>query len=272
MAAKTADWEIKKMKMSGYHHLSREFELYCVDLVLKGDLDFLDYLTPDTINTYPLAEDSFRSLKNNVICVVTVVCRAVADVGVEPEKCFALSDYYINKLEKQTTPLAVCRLTVDLIRHYSQLVKEERLKSYSLPIVRAIQYIHSHLFEPCRVKDIALALNLHPNYLSTLFKTEVGLPLTQYVKSIKLEEARKLLLNSEYSITEISEMLGYSSLSYFSKDFQKAYACSPRKYVASTIWNLKEPDSNNLVASRYGQLSAEKIRNILKEETLKSKR
>jgi AraC-like DNA-binding protein len=257
------------MMMSGYHHLSREFERNSVDLVLKGDLDFLDYLTPDTINTYPLADDTLRSMKNNVICTITVICRAVADVGVEPGKCFALSDYYINLLERQTTPNAVCSLTVSLIRHFSQLVKEERLKSYSLPIVRTIQYIHGHLFEVCRVKDIAMSLNIHPNYLSSLFREEVGIALTDYVKSVKLEEAKNLLLNSEYSITEISEMLGYNSVSYFSKDFSKNYNCSPKKYIASNIWNLKEPEANNFIARRYGQLSAEKIREILKEESLK---
>lgn len=272
MVRNNADTEIKKMKMAGYHHLSREFELYCVDLVLKGDLGFLDHLTPDMINTYPLAAEPLRSLKNNVICVITVVCRAVADVGVEPEKCFALSDYYINKLETKNSPGAVCTLTVELIRHYFQLVREERLKSYSLPVVRAIQFIHGHLFEPCRVKDIAQALNLHPNYLSTLFFTEVGIHLADYVKRVKLEEACNLLLNSEYSITEIAEMLGYGSLSYFSKDFQKTYECSPRNYIKANIWNLKEPENKNLVSSRYGQLSAQKIREILKEETIKGDR
>lgn len=231
MQRRIAEWEVKKMKMAGYHHLSREFEQYYVDLIIKNELGFLDEMTAETINTYQLASNSLRSLKNNVICVVTVLCRAVIDVGVESEKCYALSDYYINALEEKKDAQEVCDMTMELARHYAALVQEERVRSFSLPVTRAIRYIHGHLFERCSVKTVASALKLHPNYISRLFKSEAGVSFTEYVKARKLDEAKNLLLNSEYSITEIAEMLGYGSLSYFSKDFRKNCGSSPRQFV-----------------------------------------
>lgn len=233
MLHRIAEWEVKKMKMAGYHHLSREFEQYAVSLILKNELDFLDEMTVETINTYQLASNPLRSLKNNVICVVTVLCRAVIDVGVEPEKCYALSDYYINALEEKKDEQAVRNLAIELSRHYAALVQEEDVRSFSLPVTRAIRYVHGHLFEPCSVKTIASALNLHPNYLSRIFKSEVGVSLTGYTKARKLDEAKNLLVNSDYSITEIAEMMGYGSLSYFSKDFRKIYGNSPTHFIAA---------------------------------------
>jgi AraC-like DNA-binding protein len=154
-------------------------------------------------------------------------------VGVEPEKCYALSDYYINELEEKTDAQAVRDLAVELARHYSALVQEENVRSFSLPVTRAVRYVHGHLFEPCSVKKIASILNLHPNYLSRIFKSEVGVSLTAYIKTRKLNEAKNLLVNSEYNITEIAEMMGYGSLSYFSKDFRKNYGSSPTRFVAT---------------------------------------
>jgi AraC-like DNA-binding protein len=240
MLQRIAEREVKKMKMAGYHHLSRELEQYAVSLILKNDLKFLDEITVETINTYQLASNPLRSLKNNVICVVTVLCRAAIDVGVEPEKCYALSDYYINVLEEKADAQGVRDLAIELTRHYAALVQEENVRTFSLPVTRAIRYVYGHLFEPCSVKLIASVLNLHPNYLSRIFKSEVGISLTEYSKIRKLDEAKNLLLNSEHSITEIAEMMGYGSLSYFSKDFRRIYGHSPTHFIA-TRDKPKEP-------------------------------
>jgi AraC-like DNA-binding protein len=229
----TAEWEAKKTMIAGFRHHTREFETYSIDLILKNDLSFLDEITVETINSYQLASNPLRSMKNNVICTITVLCRAVIDVGVEPEKCYALSDYYINTLEEKTDAHEIYDLAIEMARHYAALVQEEKVRSFSLPVTRAIRYVYGHLFEPCSVKKIAASLHLHPNYISRIFKSEVGTTLTEYIKARKLEEAKNLLVNSDYRITEIAEMMGYSSLSYFSKDFRKYFGCSQTHFVTS---------------------------------------
>lgn len=55
--------------------------------------------------------------------------------------------------------------------------------------------------------------------------------MTQYIRDKKLEEAKNLLGELEYSVSEIAEMLGYSSLSYFIKMFRQVNGCSPRAYA-----------------------------------------
>jgi len=98
---------------------------------------------------------------------------------------------------------------------------------------RIIRYIYENLYEPCRLETVAEAVKLHPTYLSYLFKSEVGVTLTSYVRSQKMEEAKKLLSNTDYSISQIAEMLGYSSLSYFSKVFTVYFNINPSKLTIS---------------------------------------
>jgi AraC-like DNA-binding protein len=85
--------------------------------------------------------------------------------------------------------------------------------------------------------DVANAVKVHPSYLSSLFRTETGVPMTQYIRDKKMEEARNLLRTSSSSVSEIAEMLGYNSLSYFVKVFHRVNGCSPREYAAGANGN-----------------------------------
>ncbi|MDR1068599.1 MAG: AraC family transcriptional regulator [Clostridiales Family XIII bacterium] len=227
-----AEHDALNLKTTGYRHYTRDFERRMIDKILKGELARLNDITIDQINFNKLADEPLRSLKNNMICIVTLLGRAVIDAGAEAEKSFSIGDSYINRLERLNDAESVRLLVIDMVGHYAKLLRDERLKNYSLPIMRAIRYIHSHLYETCSTRDIARHLGLHTNYLSALFRKETGVTLTAYIKRLKLEEAKRLLLAGETRVMEIAEMLGYNSVSYFSKDFTKWVGSSPKRYAA----------------------------------------
>jgi len=229
MPSSQAISEMKNTLISGYDHYSREDERHLMGRLLKGDLNALeDY----ALNQFVLASQPLRSTKNLLICLVAVTCRYAADIGADGKRCFVLSDYYINEIEKLEDDDQARALVVDMLTNYHNLVQQGMSKTYSLPIQRVIRYVYEHLYEPCRLEPIAAAVKLHPTYLSYLFKTEVGGNLTSYVRSQKMEEAKKLLLNTDYSVSQIAEMLGYNSLSYFSKVFTAYFNINPHKYAS----------------------------------------
>ena len=224
--------EVKDLLKAGYEHYSREEERLLLDsFLLKGDLPDLTDFPP---NQFILAQQPLRSAKNLFICLVAVICRYVADHGADDRRCFALSDTYINKIEEQSDVNRVYGLVLDLLMDYRDLIQEGREKMYSQPIQRAIRLIDAHLYEPCSLTLIAGELKLHPTYLSKLFKDEVGKNITLYIREQKMEEAKNLIANTNHSFSEIAEMLGYSSLSYFSKVFQQTTQTSPRHFVLAS--------------------------------------
>jgi AraC-like DNA-binding protein len=228
-----AEYDAFNLKTTGYRHYTREFECRMIDKVLRGETEHLEDITAEQINYNKLADAPLRSLKNNVICMVTLIGRSAIDAGADAEKCFSVGDSYINRLERMNDAESIRQLVIDFVRHYSKLVRDGVLRNYSLPIMRAIRYIHSHIYAVCTVRDIARHLGLHTNYLSVLFRKETGITLTSYIKRLKLEEAKRLLSVGEKRVTEIAEMLGYSSLAYFSKDFSAAVGCSPKQYACN---------------------------------------
>ena len=63
-----------------------------------------------------------------------------------------------------------------------------------------------------------------------MFRETTGTPPLEYRNRIRLEHAKELLQEEKLSIEEVSGMLGYTSASYFSSAFKKAYGVSPKQY------------------------------------------
>lgn len=228
MGKREAEQAIKQMLISGYGHYTRADEHKLITAFLKGDAAGL---SENNLDNYPLAPQPLRSIKNNLICAVAVMCRYAADLGADDERCYALSDYYINDIEEHVTIHNWNKVILDIASHYTELVRDGREEQYTLPIRRSIRYIHQHLYESCSLNRVADTVGLHPNYLSALFKVETGGSMSCYIRDLKMCEAKNLLQEKTHSVSEIAEMLGYHSLSYFSKLFHKVYGCGPREFI-----------------------------------------
>ena len=78
-----------------------------------------------------------------------------------------------------------------------------------------------HLAEIC---------HLSPNYLSSLFKKEVGISISEFIQQLRIDEAKKLLDLTNYSISEIGTFLNFNDQSYFIKTFKKHTGLTPKQY------------------------------------------
>lgn len=104
--------------------------------------------------------------------------------------------------------------------------------SISNPLVRsATDYIQTHLERRLSLSDVADALKVNPSYISRLFKQQTGRNMTDYIRSQKLTKAKKLLKSGGYTVTEISDLFGFSSVHYFSSCFKKQFGIAPGKYA-----------------------------------------
>lgn len=109
-------------------------------------------------------------------------------------------------------------------------LKKFSMKKYS-PIVRsAIEYINNHKLKFIYSKDVASEIGVDRSYLSKIFSSETGQTITDYIHSVKMNFALRLMESNYYNLQEISELLGYRNYSYFSKLFKKIYLKSPSEY------------------------------------------
>ena len=94
-------------------------------------------------------------------------------------------------------------------------------------IVKAKKYIDENFRENIDRNDVAAVTFVTPNYLSKLFKNTMNTNLREYINQLRVEEAKRLLISTSMSVSEIASYVGYYNISYFSTVFHKHVGISP---------------------------------------------
>lgn len=101
----------------------------------------------------------------------------------------------------------------------------------SAPITAIKNFIAAHYQdETLSIKDISEHVFLSTSYICTIFKTETGQTLNQYITKYRVEKAKKLLADPRNKISDISSKVGYNDGNYFGKTFKKIVGLSPTEY------------------------------------------
>lgn len=116
------------------------------------------------------------------------------------------------------------------VRDLLTKIQEYKKNQQRLPLREAKKYIASHYHEPITLEEVAEAINLSQAYLSTLFKTESGVTFSDFLTECRLNAAKDLLKNSQKSISDITEAIGYRDQKHFSKLFKKLTGIKPTSY------------------------------------------
>ena len=97
-----------------------------------------------------------------------------------------------------------------------------------------LQYIHTN-YKSITLSELASKFNYSESYLSNLIKKKFNLSFIEMVTNIKLHKSLSYLINTDLSVLDISELVGYNSSDHFSRTFKKIYGMSPQKYRIDNI-------------------------------------
>ncbi|MNW46121.1 Bifunctional transcriptional activator/DNA repair enzyme AdaA [compost metagenome] len=92
-------------------------------------------------------------------------------------------------------------------------------------------YIRENYRSKITKEDLADVIQKSPNYTATLFSSVTGQTISEYVHSIRVKKALYMLEESQFTVAELSEFLGYSDVSYFSRVFKQIIGVSPSDYA-----------------------------------------
>lgn len=94
-------------------------------------------------------------------------------------------------------------------------------------------YVEEHYAENITLESMAAMLYMNPYYFSSFFKKHTGQNFKHYLTEVRMNHARRLLLQSSLMIYEIAEQVGYNNARHFSDMFKKKFGKLPQEYKQS---------------------------------------
>lgn len=116
------------------------------------------------------------------------------------------------------------------IIHSLQQWMDERRYEEAKPIRIAKKYINDNYNTSLTLEIVSREIGFNPTYFSTMFKKETGMNFTDYLKKIRVENAKNMLLHTEWQVDDISLKVGYADVKYFSKLFKKFMGVTPTEF------------------------------------------
>jgi AraC-like DNA-binding protein len=173
---------------------------------------------------------TFRDQKNYTIALNTLFRKTVERGYVHPVHINAVSSNFINHIESASGIVELAHICENMIHRYCKLVREFSLKDYSPTVRNVINFVDLNLRDFLSLNTLAGQFSVNPSYLSTLFKKEKGITLTDYITTKRMEHAVSLLRGTHLHIQNVAEQCGFLDTNYFSRLFKRHYGQSPQHF------------------------------------------
>ena len=140
-----------------------------------------------------------------------------------------ITDYILKPVNYEEFGTCIDNLKISLFRQRVSGAAEPE-KQEERTITGITRYLQEHLSDEMSLSVLAEEFHLNPQYISQLFKNEIGVNFLSYLTNIRMEKAKKLLLSTSLSVAEVAEKSGYGDYRVFTKVFKKSEGITPSQY------------------------------------------
>lgn len=216
----------------------------------------------DVVQSFSSAEEAITYLKEISVDVVITDIRMPGKSGLDmiaelheytPKTAFIiLSGYELFEYAKRSIDLKVQKflvkpvspsevhevleqIEIELTEKNQNNVCHIPTETNNLLVYRTKEYIYMNYKNKCSLKDAASILFVSPNYLSNLFKEKTGENFSTFLMNVRMEKSLKYLMDVKYTISEISEIVGFTDYRYYCTAFRKKYGDTPKQYRNSHL-------------------------------------
>lgn len=175
--------------------------------------------------------DPLRQIKDNVIIFTALCARSAIASGVPLYTAKSMESDWICKIERSQSPAETAKTLRGMYSAFSITIQNQsECTGLSKAVRECRDYIRMNYTRELKLEDLAKRVGYAEYYLTRKFYKETGEKLTDYIRSVRIDAAKTMLITSREDIQAISEELQFGSRSYFDRVFQQKVGVSPAKY------------------------------------------
>ena len=133
--------------------------------------------------------------------------------------------YAYKNIEMYTEAIYECFLQINekLIEKFEEYKSKQKIQE-------ALEYIQTHYHKDLNMAVVSNHISMNYSLFSLAFKKYTGINFVNYIKELRINEAKRLLVDTDKKINEISMLVGYENEKHFMKIFKGMYGVSPSEY------------------------------------------
>lgn len=201
-----------------------------LDKVRCGDRKQAKEALHELLNGIFTSKVTIDTVKACVLELLIVLSRSAVEGGANLEQLTLLNFNCINRLNECSNKTQVEAWMFDSLDRFMDNMLENRSSMNLRVINKACDYIVKNYHRNISLEEVAQTVHLSPFYFSRLFKQEKGYNFVDFLTKIRIEKAKKLLQNPDFTAVRIAAEVGYQDASYFSRVFRQAMGMTPNQY------------------------------------------
>lgn len=218
-----------KVDGDGGVYTAREKEL--LEVLRSGDVEkirqvFREFL----ISVFDNPSADLYLIKARLMGVLVAYSRSVGHMGDQDEEMIQVYNKFARQLSLCHSVEEMESWLVELVLAGNSYSGDQGGKLVTEAIKKALAYIHENYQRELSLTELLRVIFLSPGYFSRAFKEQVGCTFSEYVLRLRIEKAKKLLVETDLPVREVARQVGYPDPNYFSRVFSRAIGMSPSRY------------------------------------------
>ncbi len=174
--------------------------------------------------------NSLDIIKSRAIELCSLLSRTAMEGGAPADNILRINNTFLKNIQQIGTLDELCLKLQEIVETFSQSVFNYDSTKNNEHIKKAMLYISHNFNQPITLAEVAKNINLHPAYFSSLFRQSTSYSFKEYLNMVRIEESKRLLANTDFSIIDIAIASGFDDQSYFAKVFKKYTGLTPKQF------------------------------------------
>jgi len=205
-----------------------------LQMIREGDINYREAISRANhlFNAmYPRNNDSLQASIIRSTGFAALCIREAIQAGISTDTAYAVGDGYIESMVQCKSISELTSLNLVMFEDFIFRVRKHRTNpAVSAQIRSCRDYIELHAEQELKLATLSKHVGYSEYYLSRKFKKEMGVSISTYIKYIRVERSRLMLVSTSAPISQIADMLHFASSSHYSEAFREGIGKTPLQY------------------------------------------